>query len=905
MIRSLSDWAAVALLAGSWLLGLHYYRPASPAGWLLALVAGTLLLAGTRLGLPRRGEAVAALAMLLPTAWLIPWPYRAAVLALAAGLALPWLPIPRRWPNRLGRGALAAGLILLVQLVAIEAYAWRTARGHELPWPLPSLVGLVVRLLGIDAAVDGSTIAIGTLREVQQLGATWELLVDPVSLAFFFGGVVLLGLGALEQLPAGRRRSGWLRSVGVLAAVVAAWLPIRAGLLVALFVHRVIRTDPAARLNAMDQFLSPWLHLALVAVPAVLACRFLPRWGAGASAAGAEQGAAPTAKHAAAPAHAATRARAWHAAAAPALVVLGVAAVGFIARWDPVGSPKQGRVTFVERHSTWEPTTLPYDTTTLDQKTPRGESSAYTYSAIYDYLSRFYGTSRLAESEPIDDRRLEACDVLVIKTPTARYAPEEVAAVVRFVDRGGGLLVVGDHTDFDRSSAYLNDVCRHFGFRFRKDLLFWTGEPFEQQFRRPAVPHPVVQHLPPTSFAVSCSIDPGTSRGAAVIQNTGLWSLPPLYTSSNFFPEAEYRADLRCGSFVQLWAARHGRGRVAAWTDSTIFSSFSAFEPGNSELMLGMLDWLNRQSPLDSAWAQWLVVGAVALPGLLLVAGGAWLSRRRGVGGLVMLAAALLGWTASSLAVNQVHRVEMPPPEPIENMTRVVLDRTVSAVPLSRGGFTEKNGLGYGLLEQWIPRLGYFTARRSGQEALTGDALVVICPTRSVTREFRDAVVDYVASGGRLLVIDSPDSAGSTANSRLLWPFGLTVSHAASRPGKLTMAGDWPGIEVEGACKVGGGTPLARVDQIPVAARTSYGQGTVVAIGFGSLLNDDSLGHSWMEEPTDEVLARAEVLFALVRNLVEDTPVVQPPPRRTPPKKGSAQTDGKSEGVPLKPEGLR
>jgi len=211
-------------------------------------------------------------------------------------------------------------------------------------------------------------------------------------------------------------------------------------------------------------------------------------------------------------------------------------------------------------------------------------------------------------------------------------------------------------------------------------------------------------------------------------------------------------------------------------------------------------------------------------------------------------------------------------------MVRVVVDRTASDVPLGRGGFTQEDGLGYGLLEQWIGRLGYFTARESGMAALRGDVLVVICPQKSVSDAFREGVREFVARGGKLLVLDSPDVVGSTANS-LLWQFGLGVNHAASRAGKLGLRDGWPGIPVQAVCEVVGGEAFMWVEGLPVGTRTSYGKGRVMALGFGSLMNDNGLGGHWMAEATPEMLRRSEVLFALVRSLVEDRPVVSPPPR--------------------------
>ena len=50
--------------------------------------------------------------------------------------------------------------------------------------------------------------------------------------------------------------------------------------------------------------------------------------------------------------------------------------------------------------------------------------------------------------QEIDDETLSKCDVLVIKIPNARYSPTRPTAVLRFVEQGGGLLLIGDHTNY-------------------------------------------------------------------------------------------------------------------------------------------------------------------------------------------------------------------------------------------------------------------------------------------------------------------------------------------------------------------------------------------------------------------------------------------------------------------------
>ncbi|MHC4178685.1 MAG: hypothetical protein ACYSWU_14335, partial [Planctomycetota bacterium] len=883
----LLGWTGVALLAVSWLLGMTYYCPANRLAWVVLVVAGAVLLGGSIKRGPRRREAWIALVLLLPAVWFAPWPLRAAPLMIVAGLAVELLPIPRRWPRWVGRGAVAAGVVMLVQSLCMAAYAACTARSHELPWPLPELLAGVARLLGVEATADGSpgvdsAVVMHSIRQVHRLGATWDLLLDPATLCFFVGSLVMLGLVAWNNLPDGRRLWAWLAAVRNLALVVVVWLPVRAGLLMALYLHRVLRFDDDQPLHVMNHFFSPWVLLLMLLGPVLLAWQFvrLPRVDSGEWRVESGETSADT-HH--------SPLSTLHYPSAAGLLLLAGAIFAAAVYWDPVGRPKRGRVMFVERHSTWEPIAKPYDTTWF------GHDSGYNYAAVYDYLSQYFEMSRLLESDTIDRAALDDCDVLVIKIPTARYSKEEIDAVVRFVERGGGLLLVGDHTNVFKSGTYLNDIARHFGFTFRHDLLFGSGEsPYEQLYVKPRVPHPIVQHLPPTDFAGPCSIDPGYCWGRAVIRETGLWSLPPDYHVDNYFPVPQHRPEMRYGAFIQLWSTRHGRGRVLAFSDSTIFSNFCTFQPGKAELLRGMVDWLNHGNRAGDPRGWLLAVG------LLTLALGLWLARARhraasepnGGVWLVLLAAAACGWVAASFAVAEIGQRAMPLPEPKPNrsLPRVVIDRTVSKVPLCKGPRIQGDGQGYGLFETWIPRLGCYTTRSSNSAAFSGDALVVLCPSRSVSPDFRAAAIRYVAEGGKLLVVDSPGNAKSRAND-LLWPFGLSVHHDQRVRGVLTIEDDWPGIEVEGAesaCRVTGGRPIAHLDTTPVGAVARYEKGTVMAVGFGTIFSDAGMGygyldtpHLWVIQPDANMLfptntyVRYNVQFALLRALIGDQPVTK------------------------------
>jgi hypothetical protein len=822
------DALGIALLAGSWIFGLSYYQRAVPAIGAAMVAAGCLLLARRDDARPGRGVALWTGLASLPALWLAPWPFKLAPALLAAGalLARPALPSP--WPRYLGNAATRGALVLLAQGLALCLYRGLTARSHELPAVLSRLLAAVATTLGLDAAFTGRDIAIFTMRKVHLLGATWELLLDPLTLAFLVGGLASLFW---------TNRWDW-RAMGRIVLVVLGWLPLRAGLLMALLAHRSLLTDYDAELRPMTPFWNPWV-LCLTLIGPALACWSLVR---------------PTPPdddaNLAAPR---LRPVAWFGAAL--FATLSALAMTAAVSLDPVGERKPGRVLMDEHHSTWEPTSRPFDTAWY------GHDAGYNYACIYDYLSRFYDIARLTNR--LDDAVLDACDVLILKVPTSPYAPDEVESVVRFVTRGGGLMLVGEHTDVFLTSTHLNQVARAFDFEFRDDCLFGVDSSFDQLYRPPLIPHPIVRHMPPMDFAVSCSIAPGRSAGRAAILSTGLWELPADYHASNFYPQVEDRAEMRYGAFVQLWTTRCARGRVVAFADSTIFSNFSAFEPGKAELMLGMVEWANRLNGNgDPRWGFALFAALMGLLAFVIMGFGADLR--------VSVAAALLGWALAAAGIRHYTDRAFPPPTPKRPLVTVAIDRNLCTAPLSKSGFIKASPQGFGIFEQWILKLGYFVTRRGDAGVFSRDLAVFMHPHRTVPDAFRAELVRYVEAGGKALILDSAVNEKSTANS-LLHPFGLTIEREPLPDGALEAPTGWPqGVAGTSLRQVRGGTPLLHAQGKPVAAVVRRGKGIVVALGCGARFNDDNMGVTTDIEPSPALRDVFELEFRLVKAIVED-----------------------------------
>jgi hypothetical protein len=880
------SWMALALLSLSWLVGMGYYHHPDWPLWTIMVVVAVVLLTTSAPPLPRHQATITSIVLTLAMSvvlvvvafWSTPWPVGAIPLLIAIGLPLSLFPESRRWPRAVGAAAVSAGIVLVLQAIAIFGYQSVTGRIHETPQPIADLLGLIARLVGIDAAADGSTVALHTMRKLHEVGALWDWFCDPATFCFLVGGITLLALRARE-LPAGGRARPIVAACAKFILCVLAWLPIRAALMESLVIHRALRTEFESPLILMDQFRNTWVFLAMLIVPTALAARFVRII------------ALPV------PAQPASRrlpavAPTWRRIAAAGAALCAVFTITFAGLYDPVGPRKPGRILMDEFHSSWEPFGKAFD------KTWYGHDSGYNYYCIYDYLHYFYSVDRVTTR--VSDATLANCDVFISKVPTSRYDDDEKKAIEKFVRKGGGLFLVGEHTDVFGTGVALNDLAAPYGFSFRYDVILDTDTSFEQALRPHWIKHPGTQYVDDFDFAVTCSIDPGASFGRAAVLSRSLRSLGPEYHASNFYPPIDDASDERYGAFVQACATRAGDGRVFAWSDSTDWSNFCAFEPGKIEMLESIVEWLNhRNSAMDPRPVLWVLA-------LVLSAGAVWLSIGWEGGFLVMLCAGFVGWIIAAPVLRSVHWHAMPKPSHTP-FHRVIMDRTVCTAPLSHGGFIEGKPDGFGVFERWILRLGYFLKRASGADALHDDLVIFTYPHGNVSPQFRRELIEYVRNGGKVLVIDSPENSSSTANS-LLYPFNLEVKRQqALPPGDLVTIAPWPGTKITTACETAGGEVLFRLADKPVASTQRFGKGRVTVLGFGSRLADPAMGVTGDTMP-DEDLSRTYALdYALMAWLVEDKqpPATQPTtePAVTQPTTEPAATRPKAEPISTQPTG--
>ncbi len=206
-------------------------------------------------------------------------------------------------------------------------------------------------------------------------------------------------------------------------------------------------------------------------------------------------------------------------------------------------------------------------------------------------------------ANPLD---LANFQVFVVPEPNVRFTDAEKTAIMTFVRNGGGLFMVADHDGSDRNGDGMdslriwNDLMSDnavqsgdpFGFRF--DALN-IGSDNPRSIAPGAATNPVIRG--PFGTVTGSIIRGGTTAMIAPADNPSVQAL--LYRS---------RADPQGTSGVFFLTSAFGKGRVAAWGDSSpiddgtgavgekLFDGWDDAGGSNAILALNATEWLAQSS---------------------------------------------------------------------------------------------------------------------------------------------------------------------------------------------------------------------------------------------------------------------------------------------------------------------
>lgn len=423
-----------------------------------------------------------------------------------------------------------------------------------------------------------------------------------------------------------------------------------------------------------------------------------------------------------------------------------------------------------EYHSDWENTTKPLDTEWF------GLLSTYNYYSWATWLGKYYDVTRNINGT-LTETVLSHYDILILKCPTESYTDEEVRAIGRFVETGGGLYLIGDHTNVFGMDTFLNQVSEQFGIRFNTDATYELGTGNLSIYQPDHLfVHPVLQHVTQFEFMTSCTVEPTSLLASATLEDiiigNRVTSEPGTYATENFFRESVGSPDSEYGFLLQAAAMKHGKGRVVAFTDSTVFSSFSMFTDGYPPFTLGVMQYLNRTNTYAFLNSIFLGIAILSFGALL------FMSRKGPKIKIIWMSlfSGLLAFCVAASSVSYLNGVNYPLPHAAASYTQVCFDEQHSSVdvmvkPSVALGSDSNN---YGTFYIWTQRVGCIPSLQKTLADATaiGDIIVIINPTHPFTESDIQMLSTYLNAGGRVLLMDSITNPKSIAND-LISNFGM------------------------------------------------------------------------------------------------------------------------------------
>ena len=692
---------------------------------------------------------------------------KSAVALWLAGLAADAFPLVRA-------GETARPEKMLLRLGVLQgaslAVGWMVAAGcgyAAMCWKdgVPLFAAAVAFLLdccGMAAGSRDGLVLLTTMAGPQEFAASFDRMALVVPLVFLTLSMVRMWWSGVPVVESVRRG-------GIVAALLLAASLVRMTALVlvanVVFEFAGYETEELPYAPLMDAGFGVLYHLPFLLVIGVLVARLLDR---------------PASPAAAPPVPAWLR---W--GLAPALFLLALAVF-----WQPVGEAKQGKVVINTWHAQWSRCDRPYD------REWYGADSGYNYACVKRLFESFYpvqlATGRLTA------RDLDGASTLVIYDPDRRFNGDEIKLVRDFVREGGGLLVVGDHTNVFGSASHLNELCEPFGFQYRDDVLFDLASPWKT-FGKPR-PAPAAPGAPPKDVrsefqdedfhqvldapwlapAAWHGMEFFKLRGPTSIRPTSIWTRPvyqvghsksvrAIYSVNNFYPPPHDDPKMGFGDFCVAATAKYGRGRVAAWADSTVFSNFEIFYPGKYEFLLNTMNWLgHRDSALPELGRR---MGLLALcAGMIGVM--AWF-RRPGVwlAASSALAVALgAAWGVSRYAESRSAKF----PLPIAPSEWVVFAADSKDKAHHLRGFIseEPYDIRYEVFIQWVLRTGAM----SGFHVLDAPKANALYQDLRASGKARVARALIVRNAGDLPQLDQLAAIPADPGDPVLLMFGSTVS---------------------------------------------------------------------------------------------------------------------------------
>lgn len=205
----------------------------------------------------------------------------------------------------------------------------------------------------------------------------------------------------------------------------------------------------------------------------------------------------------------------------------------------------------------------------------------------------FSSYTDIIESNTISEDLLKDVDIFVVISINKKFTPQEHKTIWKYVENGGSLLVLGDHTDIAGMKEPLNDLLSPVGINYRFD----SGIPIDQYFNwEPCydlMNHPITYNseiLDRIDISVGATLDINSVNSFPIILGKYGLSDKGDYKSNSNLGDYEYNPGEQLGDVVLVAGSYYGNGKVIVFGDTSSFQNLAL--PNSISFVKNVFNWL-------------------------------------------------------------------------------------------------------------------------------------------------------------------------------------------------------------------------------------------------------------------------------------------------------------------------
>jgi hypothetical protein len=246
-------------------------------------------------------------------------------------------------------------------------------------------------------------------------------------------------------------------------------------------------------------------------------------------------------------------------------------------------------------------TSLGYTTELLIQNTTNIFQSSSSFDHNITHYLNLTDYTTIIESEEITQEILANTDVFVITNLNSSFSEEEHLLLWEFVDNGGSLLVIGDHTNVGGMQQPLNALLSPVGIRYRFDAALPVDDTLKWLTSTNMMYHPLNEpFISPyqLQYGVGASLDVSYPAFPLIIGTTALSDNGNQSNSDiAYLGDYDYNKGEQLGDVILVAAAYYGQGKVLVFGDTSTFQNPAV--PFSAPFLQSTFTWLtNTQTPL-------------------------------------------------------------------------------------------------------------------------------------------------------------------------------------------------------------------------------------------------------------------------------------------------------------------